>query len=303
MFGRMATAAEPRPASLPLPGGQADAAVRLHPLLVARLAAPPAFVRRDEGRLGTLRALGVGVGRDSYVDIPVVAFLVEHPAAGFLLIDTGFHGSVAIEPGQAMGRLGGLLFKDVRMDSDDAVPAQLRSMGVAPEAVRTVVLTHMHSDHASGISHFPDATFVVSGEEWEAAVGGRETDGYVRRQFDHAFDYRLIDFDGPDADSFASFGRSLDLFGDGSVVLVSTPGHTDGHLSVVLRLAGREALVAGDAIYTTDALDGTLPYRIGDEHRYHRSLREIELYLEQTPNTLVIPGHDMDAWDALAPAY
>jgi glyoxylase-like metal-dependent hydrolase (beta-lactamase superfamily II) len=299
----MATAAEPRPASLPLPGGQAGATVRLHPLLVARIAAPPALVRRDGGRLATLRAAGIGVGRDRYVDIPIVAFLVEHPAAGYLLIDTGFHGSVAIEPAQAMGRFGGLIFKDVRMDSDDAVPSQLRGLGVAPEAVRTVVLTHMHSDHASGIAHFPDATFVVNGDEWEAAVRGRETDGYVRRQFDHGFDYRLVDFDAPEADSFASFGRALDLFGDGSVVLVSTPGHTDGHLSVVLRLAGREAFVAGDALYTLDALDGQLPHRIGDEHRYHRSVREIELYLEQTPNTLVIPGHDMEAWEALHPAY
>jgi glyoxylase-like metal-dependent hydrolase (beta-lactamase superfamily II) len=300
----MATAAEPRPASLPLPGGQTAATVRLHPLLVARLAAPPTYVRRRESRFEGLRALGVGVAREDYVDIPIVAFLVEHPAAGHLLIDTGLHGSVAIEPEQAMGRFGGLVFKDVRMSSDDAVPAQLRALGVAPEAVRTVIMTHLHSDHASGIAHFPEATFIVCDEEWEAAVAGRETNGYIRRQFDHGFDYRLIDFDGPEADSFASFGRALDLFGDGSVVLVSTPGHTDGHLSVVLRLANREALLAGDAIFTMGALtDGDIPHRIVDEHRYYRSLREIELYVEQTPGTLVIPGHDIEAWEGLAAVY
>ena len=300
----MATAAEPRPATLPLPGGSADATVVLHPLLTARLAAPPGLMRRDSGRLAGLKLLGVGVGRERYVDMPVTAFLVEHPTAGNVLIDTGFHGSVAIEPGRAMGRLGGLIYRDVRMQSEDAAPARLRAMGIAPEQVGTVVMTHLHSDHASGIAHFPDATFVVSAAEWKAAVSGGEREGYVRRQFDHGFDYRLVDFDGPGTVSFASFGQALDLFGDGSVTLVSTPGHTAGHLSVVLRLGGREALIAGDAIYTLESLrDGHPPYRMADEHFYQRSLREIGLYVEQTPGALVIPSHDIELWESLAPVY
>ena len=103
--------------------------------------------------------------------------------------------------------------------------------------------------------------------------------GYWGRQFDHAFEWRTVDFESPDADSFATFGRSLDLFGDGSVRLVSTPGHTAGHLSVVLRLREREALLTGDAAYTRRTIEETaLPYRMEDEHRFRRSLREIQLY-------------------------
>ena len=130
------------------------------------------------------------------------------------------------------------------------------------------------------------------------------THGYVRRQFDHAFDFRTIDFGGDGVDSFATFGRAVDVFGDGSVRLVFTPGHTLGHMSVVLRLKGREALVAGDAIYTRKALEtGHKPYRKEDEHLYERSLREIQIYTEQTPDALVIPGHDMAAWRELSPTY
>ncbi len=134
------------------------------------------------------------------------------------------------------------------MESNQAVPPQLRAREIAPESVGTIVMTHLHSDHASGIAHFPEATFVISADEWESARKGSQLDGYLKRQYDHAFDYRLVDFDGPGAGSFATFGRALDLFGDGSVQLVSTPGHTEGHLSVVLRLAHREALIAGDAL-------------------------------------------------------
>ncbi len=297
-------AAEPRPASLPLPGGRGGATVHLHPLLVARMSAPPAVGRRDEGRLGALRALGVGVPRDAYEEAPVVAFLVEHPGAGAMLIDTGFHGSVAIDSAHAMGRFGGLIFKDLRMESSDAVPSQLRARDIAPENVKTIVMTHLHADHASGISHFPEATFVIAADEWEVARRGRQVDGYVRRHYDHAFDFRLVDFDGPRADSFATFGRSLDLFGDGSVRLVATPGHTEGHLSVVLRLAGQEALITGDAMFTMETLtDGHLPHLMADEHRFLRSLREIGLYREQTPNALIVPGHDMRRWRTLDRVY
>jgi N-acyl homoserine lactone hydrolase len=300
----MATAAEPRPAQLPLPGGREGATVRLHPLLCARMIAPPALVHRSEGRLAPLRALGVGVSHENWTELPVQAFLVEHPGAGLVLIDTGFHAAVAVDPRQGMGRLGGLLFKDLRMDSEQAVPGQLRERGFAPEDVETVVLTHLHSDHASGIAQFPDATFVLSSTEWEAAADGGATDGYLKRQFDHAFDYRLLDFDSDAADSFASFGRSLDVFGDGSVRVVFTPGHSPGHCSVVLRLGDRDALLTADAAYTRQTIaDGALPHRMADEHRFRRSLREIQLYIEQNPDALVVPGHDMAAWRRLDAVY
>src|SRR5690606_9988023 len=129
----MATAAEPRPAQLPLPGGSTGATVRLHPLLCAQMIGPPGYLRRAEGKLAPLHALGLRVPREQWVEIPVQAFLVEHPTAGLVLIDTGFHAAVAVDPRQGMGRLGGLLFKDIRMDADQAVPGQLRRRGFKPE--------------------------------------------------------------------------------------------------------------------------------------------------------------------------
>jgi N-acyl homoserine lactone hydrolase len=300
----MATAAEPRPAQLPLPGGREAATVRLHPLLSARMIAPPGLIHRGEGRLAPLRALGFGVAHDDWPELPVQAFLVEHPGAGLVLIDTGFHAAVAVDARQGMGRLGGLVFKDLKMDSSDAVPEQLRERGFDPGDVRTVVLTHLHSDHASGIGQFPDATFLVSSAEWEAAADGGVTDGYIKRQFDHAFDYRLLDFESDSAGSFASFGRSFDLFGDGSVRIVFTPGHTAGHCSVVLRLPDRDALLTADAAYTLRTIEeSALPQRMDDEHRFRRSLREIQLYLAQNPDALVVPGHDMAAWRRLDAVY
>jgi glyoxylase-like metal-dependent hydrolase (beta-lactamase superfamily II) len=157
------------------------------------------------------------------------------------------------------------------------------------------------------MSEFPGATFVFSLQEWEAAttVSRPATHGYMLRQFDHAFDYRTIDFEaGEKVDSFATFGRAVDLFGDGSVRLAYTPGHTLGHLSVILQLKDREVLLAGDAIYTRHALEtGHRPYRMEDEHLFGRSLREIQIYAKETPDALIVPGHDITAWRELDPEY
>ena len=300
----MATAAEPRPAELPLPGGREGASVRVHPLMTGRMIGPEAWFLRRDGRLAWRRALGLGMTRSEWLEFPVPAFLVEHPRAGPVLIDTGFHPSVAVEPRKNLGPVAHILFKDVRMEAEQAATAQLRAKGVEPSRVNVVVMTHLHVDHASAISEFPDATFVVSRAEWAAATSQGQLHGYVRRQFDHAFDYRLLDFEGPDVESFASFGRSFDLFGDGSVRCVYTPGHTLGHQSIVLRLRRREALLAADAVYLRRNLDEMrLSHRTADDHLSERSLREIRRYARDTPDALIIPGHDWDAWQELDAVY
>jgi glyoxylase-like metal-dependent hydrolase (beta-lactamase superfamily II) len=278
--------------------------VRLHPLLCGRVSRPPALVHREEGRLAGVRARGVRLPRSEWLEIPVVAFLVEHPGAGAILIDTGFHPSVAVDPAHAYGARARLVNKDVEMLPEQAVGEQLRDRGLDPAEVGTVVMTHLHAGHASGIAEFPDATFVVSSDEWRAAAKRTGTEGYVRRQFDHAFDWRTLDFGSSAADSFATFGRSFDLFGDGSVRMLFTPGHTAGHCSVVLRLGGREALLTADAAFTRRTLgESHLPHVMADEHLFRRSLREIQRYIEHTPDALVIPGHDLEAWRELDALY
>ena len=297
----MAAAAEPRPASLPLPGGRERAVVRVHPITTGTAMWPEAALINSGGRLAALRALGV-IGNK--VEIPIPAYAVEHPGAGLLVIDTGFHASLAADPKANLGPVLGRLF-DPKMKPDDGLPDQLTARGLDPREVAYVVMTHLHIDHASGVAQFPDATFIVSEREWRAAAEEKGLrDGYVRRQFDHAFDWRTVDFDSNEVNSFASFGRTLDLFGDGSVRLAYTPGHTLGHMSVILRTREGEFLVAGDAAYTMRTLkESAMPYGPHDEHEFRRSLKEVQRYLEQTPSAVVSVGHDLEAFRALKPSY
>lgn len=296
----MPTAAEPKPAELPLRGGTPDAAVEVTPLLAGSGTWPEAWRHREKGRLAAPHAFGIRDRKSERCEYPIPAFLVEHPSAGPVLIDTGLHPSVAVDKKQNLGRpLAATTARNWNMEPSQALPDQLRERGIEPSDVRLIVMTHLHLDHASGMVQFPDATFVISRQEWERANEPRAVrNGYVTSHFDHAFDYRLIDFDGPDVDSFASFGRSFDLLGDGSIRVAFTPGHTMGHMSVILRAGEREVLLTGDAAYTRHAIEtGHKPYLMQDEHLFARSLREIQRYVEQTPSALVIPGHEMEPFE------
>ena len=145
---------------------------------------------------------------------------------------------------------------------------------------------------------------LVDFKEWETAAKGRALQGYHARQFDHAFDWRTLEYTAEPVESFAGFAQTLDLFGDGSVRLVSTPGHTPGHQSVVLRTSGGEVLLTADAAYTELGLRGeALPFVIHDEHYFRRSLKEIQRYVQPRPGTVVVPGHDPEAWAELAEVY
>ena len=248
----MGVATSPKPYTHALPGGRPGATVRVRPLLTGEINAPPAFFRRPDGPLGVPR--GLLAPRRRWSPVPIPAFLIDHPVAGSLLVDTGLHASVASSPAVNLGSLGARMY-DIRMRPEQAVPAQLEALGVDPLAVRAVVMTHLHYDHASGVSAFPEATFVVARQEWEAAASGGMLQGYRPRQFDHAFDWRAIDYASASLDSFAGFGRSVDLLGDGSIRLVFTPGHSAGHQSVVLRLHDRELLLTGDAAYRRATID------------------------------------------------
>jgi N-acyl homoserine lactone hydrolase len=299
------TGPQAAPIALPLSGGQADATVALRPLLCAEITGPPGWFHRASGRSAPLKALGIGVSPSEQIRVPIVAFVIEHPGAGTILIDTGFHASALTHPRQNLGMVGSLLARGLRMDPSQTAVNQCRALGIEPSDIELIVMTHLHFDHASALADFPQATILVSKREWKAANAPLSAlAGYSRAQLDPRPSYRTVDFGTEDDGSSDPYGQTLDLFGDGSVLLLWTPGHSSGHMSVIARLSDREALIAGDAIYTIETLRGDQrPWRSQDEARFERSLRALQAFDRDHPGALIIPGHDMDTWKTLASHY
>ncbi len=300
----MGVDAKPRALHPPLSGGSEGATVKLRPMLTGEILAPPDLAVRADSKLWRLRRYGIGVPKEKWNWIPVPAFLIEHPTAGLIMVDTGFHHTVGVDPSKNLGRLLDRFFT-IRTSTEQSVPKRLEALGSSASAVQVVIMTHLHLDHASGISQFPSAVFITGEGEWRAASGSRPTmRGYVHSHFDFAFDYREARFGGPEVESYASFGRSIDLFGDGSVRLCYTPGHSMGHMAVIVKLKGGEVLMAGDAAFVRrNYRELKVQGVTADDHRCMVSLRELQLYEKQDPEALIIPSHDREVWSQLESVY
>jgi N-acyl homoserine lactone hydrolase len=297
---------EPKPLHEPLAGGTPGATVTVEPIIAGHVTWPRTMMERPGGRFETLKLLRSLLSGEPAATVPCPAFLIRHPSAGPILVDTGLHPSIATDGHENFGRLA-TRFGKPSLDAGTDVPAQLRERGLDPSEIPIVVMTHMHIDHTSAISEFPNSTFVLSETEWHAAATGPRPllNGYRRPHFDFAFDYRTIDFDRGGIDSYATFGRSFDLFGDGSIRLAFTPGHSAGHISVIAHLKERDFVIGGDATYTQGQLEGTAPLapRPFDAHNYRRSLQELKLFKREFPDAIVTPGHDPEFFAGLSARY
>jgi glyoxylase-like metal-dependent hydrolase (beta-lactamase superfamily II) len=241
----------------------------------------------DKSMLTLGRDLGV------QVKIPFQYFLVEHPR-GRLLFDTGMSPVAIADPASypPTAQFGS------QVTPDDLAPARLTSIGLKPDDVNIVVNSHLHYDHAGGNCQFPHATFVVQYDEMQSAMcpepwSGLVSENYCRRDFDLPLNYQFLHGD-------------YDVFGDGLMRLIRTPGHTRGHQSLVLRMPKSGAMVlAQDAVYLQQSLDQLIlattcfdQKAMYDSYVRLRELRRLE-------NARVIPGHDIAVWETLrqAPAF
>ncbi len=298
--------ADPQLVVAPLEGGHEGATVVIEPMIGGYVEHAREAMEKADGALSRFKALGIG-GRK--IEVPCPAFLVRHPTAGDILIDTGLHPAIATNPRHNFGTLAARAVPP-KLEPGEDIPAQLRKKGIDPRRIRVVIMTHLHLDHASAMSEFGDSTFVFSATEWDdATAGGRMLlRGYVPSQYDHAFDYLMVDFESPveaaPIDSYGSFARTFDLFGDGSIRLAYTPGHSAGHVSVILRLPRRDFVVGGDLLYTFRQLVGGPPQpRPYDEHNWRRSLKEMQLFHREFPYAVITPGHDVEFYEKLEDRY
>jgi N-acyl homoserine lactone hydrolase len=230
---------------------------------------------------------------------PVPVFLVEHSSGPFL-IDTGYDPSIASDPTETLGFFFGKVAIKHRL-VEPGTREEIRSRGFDPGEISRVVITHLHNDHTSGAGQWPTATFVVSREERGAAEGFGP---YVQSHLATIGNWQEVDYSGPEAEPFEAFSRTIDLFGDGDVRLIWSPGHSAGHQSVLLRLRGRPALICGDSCMSSVELrEPLIDGVVVDQASYLRSGDEAREFIRAHPETFAIPSHDAELWSRLEPSY
>lgn len=229
--------------------------------------------------------------------LPIFAWIIEHPE-GVIVIDTGETAKVA-DRGYFPGwhpyyRFG------VRewVQPEEEIGVRLQTLGVSPDDVRWVVMTHLHTDHAGGLYHFPKSTFVISRKEYQQASGFMgQMRGFLPQHWPSWFSPQLIDHEPT---PIGPFPRSLTLTQAGDVHLVPTEGHTAGHQAVILEQDGLNYFFAGDTSYTEQHLiDQVIDGVTLDSKSAQQSLARTLVYTKQQP-TVYLPSHDPDSAKRLA---
>ncbi len=245
----------------------------------------------DCGRLRTNDVSMFGLSNDqtSVRELFVPCYLIEHPTKGRLLWDAGLPPALAGRGEQPLGEGMSQVYETSLVD-------QLAQMRLRPRDVDFVAFSHMHSDHVGSANAFTDSTLLIQEAEYDAAFRKPEENPFF--EYEH---YREL------AQSTKTLlSGDHDVFGDGSVQLISAPGHTPGHQVLFLRLEELGPLVLSGDLYHFEASRQLriVPGFNTDKAQTLESMDKIEDLITKTKATLWIEHNLAQAQTLkLAPAF
>ena len=236
-----------------------------------------------------VRLINVLLGTTWVKPIPIYAWAIEHKE-GVIVVDTGETARTS-EPGY-FPRWQPYYKFAVRfhVKPEQEIGAQLKQMGITPKDVRKVILTHMHTDHAGGLHHFPESRIYVNMPEYKRTFGFQgQLIGYIPQRMPAWLSPAAIVFDEK---GFGPFRKFWDVTNNGDVKVVVTEGHTPAHVSVIATIDNVHYFLAGDTSYSEENLlqkiaDGVSP----DPNQAIDTMRNILSFASQNP-TVYLPSHD-----------
>ncbi|HKX80305.1 MAG TPA: N-acyl homoserine lactonase family protein [Novosphingobium sp.] len=222
------------------------------------------------------RKLFVGGDDESRIMTPVPAYLIDHPV-GLAVFDTGLGVRY-----RNVGKMG-----DFRIDFDESadIATRMRTIGYDPGDVKWIINSHLHVDHCGGNAFIPNATVIVQSKEWAEAKNTGNQFLYNPADFD--LGHPILAIDG-----------EHDLYGDGSVMIFPTVGHTPGHQSVRVKLPDGDVVLAGDCCYLKENLDHLNPSPTDmDRAKSVETLRHLAKLRDR--GVRIFYGHDTEFWRAV----
>jgi glyoxylase-like metal-dependent hydrolase (beta-lactamase superfamily II) len=232
--------------------------------------------------------------------LPINVYVIEH-TQGLILLDTGQDRASVLDDQYFPFGAAGILYKRLaRFDigEQDTLTARLAGLGYAPADVSTAIVSHLHQDHIGGLRELTGTRLLVSAAEWAELVRpGPELRGFMRNHIElPGLKWEQVSPSPTRDASVAPFTSSLDLMGDGSLVLLPTPGHTAGSMSLLVRRGTRPPLLlVGDLTYAAEILLGGRVPGVGARDQLTETTRKVLDLTERLPGLVILPAHDPTA--------
>ncbi|EOQ95419.1 metallo-beta-lactamase domain protein [Leptospira wolbachii serovar Codice str. CDC] len=236
----------------------------------------------------------VYTGGEGKISMDQPAYLISHPRYGLIAFEAGHHSAIATDPTEHLGWIHRMGLMPMEQDPGQDFRSQLIKLGKNPDSLRDILVSHFHPEHVGAVEEFPKARIVVDRRE---VKHGNESPNYnyVKNEYDGVLNWYQIDFS--QTDKFGSFEGYYDLVGDGSIIILSTPGHTPGHISVLVNLESGPVLLTGDMAWTEYNIRSAsigLPFISSDGEAARRSLGQLLAFQSSNPAVLIVPGHDLN---------
>lgn len=223
------------------------------------------------------------------MDIPV-PFLVLRHGKEWVAFDTGCNGQVARDPVACWGEAVVKAFTPVIKPNQEFREA-IKALGLTPKDFKAVILSHGHVDHAGAIDNFVGTTVPLYFQKAELAEirkmleAQKPGPAYVLGDFKHLNELNIRSIEGP-----------LDMFGDGSVIVLPTPGHTPGHQSLYVKpSAGQAFIYCADALYALESMENYVPPALAAD--MGGTMQNINWFkFESLAGVRIIPSHDPGYW-------
>jgi N-acyl homoserine lactone hydrolase len=257
---------------------------------------------RPEHALGTSKPLywWLLTSRSWLPPRPINAYVIEH-AKGLLLFDTGQDRASVTDDAYFPGGLTGVLYDRLarfHIGEEETLTAQLATLGYTPADVDTAILSHLHQDHMGGLPELRGADLLVAEAEWaELSKLRPELRGFLREHIQlPGLNWHQIGLEPTHDSGLAPFSESLDVMGDGSLILLPTPGHTPGSLSLLIRRRTRSPLLlVGDLSYGADLLERRQLPGVGARRQLAQATQQVLALKQRMPDLVILPAHDPTA--------
>jgi N-acyl homoserine lactone hydrolase len=230
---------------------------------------------------------------DSSQRVPVLSHWIHHREFGDYLIDAGLDRSYMES---SRGRFRGLLVaiflgKGIQQKGSD-ITSRIVEENID---LKGIFFTHLHFDHVAGVMDIPSRSSIqyVAGKEENYSVINK---GFLFRSPDFLANVEtLYEIDFSNADDMPVLGSCVDIFGDGSLWAVSTPGHTPGHMSFLVNGESKTVFITGDACLLKEGFElgigpGTFSGNIVDAQT---SLDRLIEFSRKYPSVQMIFGHQL----------